>query len=407
MSRLLVSALSPHLILAVECSMDFLLGYVPHQLVGKHVQVLQGIDSNAFLEEAAAAKTAFNGQVALYEASGKARLMDVSCEYLFSISQNMPCCMMTLEHSEAVTLSEALCGSDRPYVLLSSEWPYSIKMVSQLYTVEIDGAAGSLVGQPAQRIKPAETPERLWLQSIREACQGRRAYHREGTCTSGGRAVFLDITFIPVVNFPNGRAEHVLIRLSPTFRFIPADCGFSNASSIAGVPTMAANCSPSVSAPSYVAPASKPRRGRRAVMPVIMDEAYVRRVRRRHLAAARSACKRADAPFGQSSGCAIRSEIVGAAVAAAAAGPAPAAPGSRFILGIQESSSDSESPWSPSAWAADSDAGGRGPWWDAATEAGLLRPAERAAVGGAALGLGPPWERSDPSEPAWAGDEWL
>ena len=149
-------------------------------------------------------------------------------------------------------------------------------------------------------------------------------------------------------------------------------------------------------------------------MPVIMDEAYVRRVRRRHLAAARSARKQAGpARFAQSAG------VSTAAVNDIA--------GRRYWIDSQHESSESESPLSPSTCAAASPsvcsfcsqpdtpppppgAGGDsedGPWWDAATEAELLRPAKRAAAGGgSALGLGTlAWGRLEPA--GGGGDEWL
>ena len=151
-------------------------------------------------------------------------------------------------------------------------------------------------------------------------------------------------------------------------------------------------------------------------MPVIMDEAYVRRVRRRHLAAARSARKQAGpALFAQSAG-----------VSTAAAPVNDIAGRCGWIDSKQHESSESESPLSPSTCAAASPsvcsfcsqpdtpppppgAGGDsedGPWWDAATEAELLRPAKRAAAGGgAALGLDTlAWGRCEPA--GGGGDEW-
>jgi hypothetical protein len=385
-------------------------------------------------------------QVVLYESTGQPRLMEVFCEPIFSASQNMPRCSMRLHTIEAVTLSEALCTNDCAYVLFSSEWPHSIEMVSQRYSLEIGGSASELVGQPVRQIKPAETSEPAWLQMITAARNGHRAYHREASTTSSRRAVWLDMAMIPVVNSPNSGMEHILLRMGIRDRFASADC-FGHAASV--IPTTPA----ATTAPEFRHEESRqpPRRGRRAVIPLIIDEAYVRRLRRRHQAASRRGRKPAAPALRTQiavvSAASTHSSSPSAAPAAAAFSPAEDAfrcltkrNASPVGFGLP-SNSDGISPpvraaADPSTAPASSRAssantlfaqppfvratggGGEGeqaaagPWWDAATEDELLRPAAGGADGGRrgrpalpwAVGLELDWADSD--GPPWAEARW-
>jgi hypothetical protein len=398
-----------------------------------------------------------HSKVVLYESTGQPRLMEVSCEPMFSASQKMNCCSMRLDTIEAVTLSEALCTNDCAYVLFSPEWPHSIEMVSQRYSLEIGGSASELVGQPVRQIKPAETSEAAWLHMITTARNGHRAYHREASTTSSRRAVWLDMAMIPVVNSPNSGMEHILLRMGIRDRFASAECVGHAASVIPDCFGHAASVIPTTpaatTAPEFRHEESRqpPRQGRRAVIPLIIDEAYVRRLRRRHQAASRRG-RKPEAP-------ALRTQtaVVSAAstyscspsAAPAAAAFSPAEDAFRCLtkrnaspvgLGLP-SNSDGTSPpvraaADPSMAPASSRAssantlfaqppfvratggGGEGeqaaagPWWDAATEDELLRPAAGGADGGRRGRPALPWavglelDGADSDGPPWAEGRW-
>jgi hypothetical protein len=366
---------------------------------------------------------------------------------MFSASLNLNCCSMRLETSQAVTLSEALCKSDCAYVLFSPEWPHSIEIVSQRYSLEIGGSASELVGQPVRQIKPAETSEAAWLHMITAARNGHRAYHREASTTSSRRAVWLDMAMIPVVNSPNSGTEHILLRMGITDRFACADC-FRHAASV--IPTTpAATTAPEFRHEESRKPAPRPRRGRRIVIPLIIDEAYVRRLRRRHQAASRRGQKPSALGLRTQtavvSAAPMHSSSPSAAPAAAAFSAAEDAlkclterHASTVGLGLPSHSDDvllpvraAADPYMASACSRASSAGAllppfaratggggegeqaaAGPWWDAATEDELLRPAAGGADGGRRGRPALPWalglefDGADSDGPPWAEGRW-
>ena len=300
-SRLLLSTQAPHLILAVESSWDRLLGHAPHELVGKSFFVLQGPETDTqFLTSFLSSNEITNGRVILYEPSGQYKMMEISCEPLFSLSYNAQCYLISLECSEAMTLLDALRVTECPCVLLSKE-PHCVEMVNEVYLREI-GNAAELMNKAACYIKPAETLESTWQEMIETAWHGRRAYYREATSILGGRPVWLEMLFIPVVHLPNGRPEQVLIQFLPTLR----ECGNGQPTStvfdhLPPTPRGPEPCPPidgstgldlAAGAPAVakLAPGRLPRPARpdrrKTRTPLIMDEAHVRRVRRRLVAAA-------------------------------------------------------------------------------------------------------------------------
>ena len=361
-SRVLVAAQEPHLILSVECSLESLLGHVPHELVGQSINALKGSDTDVeLLRFLIPTNTEIHSRVMLYEKNGKPRMMDVSCEPLYSPSNKTQCCLMSLRYSTAITMSEALSMIDCPCVLIS-DLPHRVELANQMDFHEIEGNAVDLVDKSAMFVKPSETLDSTWQSMITAAFQGSRTHHKEATRTSDGRAVWLEMIFVPVVNLPNQRPGHVLIR----YLLVPREdleVERNRTATPCNLPT-----TPLASATAE--PNLRPVRQdwRTARTPLIMDEAYVRRLRRRLVAAARRdgtrapARKRtptADKPAGP---CPARTP----SLAAGAVSSQDAAP-SELAVALAPCTP-------PSALDHDCDvAAGR--WWDEATEAELLRPA--------------------------------
>ncbi len=130
-SRLLVSTVAPHLILAVETSLPYLLGYAPHEL-GNDLRILQGPETDTellgfFLQNA----SLMHSRISLYERYGRPVMMEVSCEPLFSTSANRRCILLSLTASDVMTLCEALGESTVPCVLLSAECPHRVETANE------------------------------------------------------------------------------------------------------------------------------------------------------------------------------------------------------------------------------------------------------------------------------------
>jgi hypothetical protein len=317
-SRLLVSVDAPHLIWAAETSLQSLLGHAPHELVGKDIRILQGPETDTGLLSFALDQAAvMQSQIILHERHGLTTLVDVSCEPHFSTSQNKRCVLMGLTASETITLGQALGEATLPCALLAAEWPHRVRTVNQLYSEAFGVAAQDVVSKSANHIKPAELTDSGW-QALLDArfIQGRQAVQTEVRCRSPCGSGRFDLHFVPVVSAPNRSVEHILVRFAS--RLQPPRASFAEylldapqytaaATPVAarvrpwlasvdarpcreGVPQdeITANFAPLVSAGA--------RPDQQAATPLIIDEGYLRRLRRRHQAAARRATTRRVAP---------------------------------------------------------------------------------------------------------------
>jgi hypothetical protein len=174
-SRLLVSTVAPHLILAVETSLPHLLGYAPHELVGKDFRILQGTETDTellgffFLENA----SMMHSRISLYERYGRPAMMEVSCEPLFSTSANRRCILVSLTASDIMTPGEALGESTVPCVLLSAEWPHRVEMANQRFA-EMFGVAVQDIVNKSYRCMSHQA---VGLHRFGLACADRRGCH--------------------------------------------------------------------------------------------------------------------------------------------------------------------------------------------------------------------------------------
>ena len=239
-TRLLLSTQEPHRILAVECSLDSFLGYVPHALVGMNVIALQGPYTDAvLLRDLMMAEEETACQVLLYEFSGQPRMMEISCERLFSTSENKQRCLMNLQYSPAVTMFGTVDATDCTCML-----PY---LVYEAYECENNEKAAYFENEIPCCVKKdkALDSEGEEMQINRHHCD-RNVIHST-LCVSG------------LPSLPNFHSTTI---------FDLRSCGV-------------------VCGPAYLQGCPARRHWRTARTPLIMDEAYVRRLRRRLVSAAR------------------------------------------------------------------------------------------------------------------------
>ena len=246
-SSLLVSSDVPHLILAVETSLQHLLGYAPHELVGKDFRILQGPETDTErLTSSMDHANATQNQFILYERHGLAVPMDVSCEPYFSMSQNKVCTLMGLAATELNSRQFCHAWGDAAFPhALAAECPNRIEVTNQ-QSSEVVGVAEQHVVYPR--------PNRSQSASLTGSCW----------------------------NEPFTDSLHANHAASPVAARV--------------LPWLASTVSQPAGEGSSAAIATRDRR--RGATPPIMDEGYVRRLRRRYQAAAR----RAGAPKARAAG---------------------------------------------------------------------------------------------------------
>ena len=160
-----VSLMSPHLIVAVECSEQGILGYRATDLLGKTVGTFAGpmTDLEGFLYAVAvsAYQAATIQHVLLYDVDGVARNMTVS--FAPSISQS---CAITLQYSAAITLASVAEISTQAWALVSSDWPHFAESTNDRFAWRFGLSNADMIGQNLHRIKPRHTESRKWREPM-------------------------------------------------------------------------------------------------------------------------------------------------------------------------------------------------------------------------------------------------
>ena len=115
--KVLVDREQPNTILAVESSLQYLLGHVVYELVGKKLRIFHGPATDIeFLMKAIYSSQTIQSSITLYESTGQPKLMDFTCEPLFSSQQNKICCLISLDFPRPT------CFSGDVQLVQSSSW---------------------------------------------------------------------------------------------------------------------------------------------------------------------------------------------------------------------------------------------------------------------------------------------
>jgi hypothetical protein len=347
--------------------------------------------------------------LALYDIAGRCRNVILRYQpSSWRNEATSKCCHITVIQSESILFTSVFDESAYAWALVSADRPHYVETVNDLFTTLFGLPKDDIVGKNLHRIRPSNLPSNELRHALLAASQGTRTRQRMAACTASDAETLVDIDCIPVVSAPGAAVTHIMAVLSPTQRagpmFTPPP-PIGSAPSLQNPaynhespsfqriaffpwpmrqPCMSAAIDvahlqpggrlphtplpvlppppppppPSSSSPPNLltppsppphlltAPAPQPRgRPPSAAVPAVLDDKYVRRVRRRHLAAERrAAVADADASRAAAAAAAAVSAWSGPDWQAcpASAGPVLAAPARTEAAALSSDEEDSD-----------------------------------------------------------------
>ena len=232
MGRLVVSAQSLQ-VLASDQGIFAMLGYDPNAINGLSILAITGAESDTrMLQSAIESMQGLKMQLILYDASGHAKRLIVSCSPYYENFLNVRC-LLTIQPSEVVTLQDAFADCLHARALVSADYPHAIHMANGAFLDRFSCGRQDVLGQPlhffsrmdSTSISTALTNpcsadfEEAWSALLDTALDGRVARQRKdvtddvGVLISGNDTD--EVTCAPVVEAPTGLIRHLVVSFGP------------------------------------------------------------------------------------------------------------------------------------------------------------------------------------------------
>jgi hypothetical protein len=118
--------------------------------------------------------------------------------------------------SETITLHKALGNCCCPYALSSAECPYIISMVTDPFAAKFKCTSNEALGQPLAHFVSSWCENLNWDVVLNTVVNGQRVSGMlsSGLSTDNFCPISEQMTFVPVVETPNGRVRHILVLFS-------------------------------------------------------------------------------------------------------------------------------------------------------------------------------------------------
>ena len=209
--------LSPNfLVLAADANIFAVLGYPPHEVIGRSILSFTGPRSDPhIIESAVLGMLAVGTQLILYGPCGNERHLIVSC-YPYQISSISFGCRLTLHISEAITLEDSFAfipSSRVPFA--SSETIDDIQMASKAVTTCFECNQNAVLGEPLYRFN-GETYFSNPRNVPRCSAFHRVVRSKHAAAYSTVRDAEVEATLVSEA--PNGRMLHPNITFGPPNR---------------------------------------------------------------------------------------------------------------------------------------------------------------------------------------------
>ena len=235
MTHLLLALVAPHVIIEIETSHQYTLGYMPKDLIGSSIRVLTGPETDTDRLKCAVQDTKENisseFEVKLYDAQKNARNMKISCESFKSRASES--CLLTLHFAEQVHIYQIGLNEEISWVLVKSKCPFKIEAMSNRIRKEFRVERGDVV----TGINPTER----FLDLVRDAGDGQRTHNILSSAHPSEKNIMISVTCVPVKfqEGTRGLPSHIAIFLSAADQLhggqglsheqpcLPADVGLS------------------------------------------------------------------------------------------------------------------------------------------------------------------------------------
>jgi PAS domain S-box-containing protein len=292
-----VSGKDPHTILQVDISINHILGYSRQELLGNDLCSFYGPETDSTIIDQLFSSSK-SGQdtdqrlLVLYDKQNRRRrvIMSVACRQKNPTIDSW-CINITHVPNIAVPIGrddvDRLCSSFAA-AIVSCEWPYFAQRISAEFTRLFGYDELDILGQNvSHRIKPEHAMSASWRALVRAAALGHTARDIVEARSKGGRVFLVDVTSSPIA-FANGSFGILMLFIEDAFagpdsvELLTQQRGGRSRSGLGDF----------LPVQEFIRPSAAPPPAR----DLVVDEAYVRRVRRRHLAAARRAATAPSIP---------------------------------------------------------------------------------------------------------------
>ena len=246
MAALVVSPQSLQ-VLASDQGIFTMLGYHPYKINGNNIFAITGVQSDTcMLQSAIESMQGLKVQLILYDASGRARRLIVSCSPHYENLLNFGC-LLTIQPSEAVTLQDAFADCPHARALVSADYPHAVHMANGAFLDRFSCGRKEVLGQPLHFFSSMDSTsfaraftnpcsaesEEAWSSLLAIALNGQLARWRRDASNDVGIQICVndadEVTCTPVVEAPNGYIRHIVVSFGP-----PPGVGSADARSVDG-----------------------------------------------------------------------------------------------------------------------------------------------------------------------------
>ena len=149
--------------------------------------------------------------VMLYDREGQSRNLVCVFSPFYNHDKQVSGCLVELEHSEVVSIPQALENSPIPKALLSAQPPHAIQLINEAFASRFNLTPELVSGHPIAFVF-ADLPSTATsaLEPILDQARGGRVAHGALHSSSTGLAV----TCVPVAGMDDGSVSYLLLLLS-------------------------------------------------------------------------------------------------------------------------------------------------------------------------------------------------
>ena len=220
MGTILIAVDQAHAILAVETSLEMLLGECPMDLIGVSLCSFEGALTDSELLHSAMFEAAQRNQpseffIQLYHRDGQIENAIISCSQHFEYSSSAKCCLVILQPTSSITLLDALQDTTSAWALTQTEWPYFVDMVSSHFTATFNIPSSEVIGKDLRILIPPQHPTDQWRQLLAAAAAGQPARTVLRARVACGCHADFDASCLPVVSPPSPAVRHLRVAFAP------------------------------------------------------------------------------------------------------------------------------------------------------------------------------------------------
>ena len=218
--KMVVSVENPYSILATEAGIDNIFGHCTNDLRFRTIQVFEGPGTDQSLFRVAIHKTIVREesryQLILYDAYGRPHNKLVSFSPYHDAPGAKYACLITVENSDAILLTNAFKDSNCAQALVAAEWPHQIHMVNDEFSRAFAFDPTQALGRPVSVLHNDRTDVLRWCTLLQSACEGQADSSFLSFCARSKAPVHALCRCVPVVEDMNGKIRFALLQFHPT-----------------------------------------------------------------------------------------------------------------------------------------------------------------------------------------------